>query len=378
MPSGAERALRALLARAGVEVGGSRPFDIQVHDPRFYRRVLAGAVLGLGESYMDGWWDCAALDQMLDRLLRAHLDRTVPGGWRIRWHVLHSRLFNLQRPSRAGIVARRHYDLGNDFYRAMLGPTLQYTCAWWGEGAASLDEAQEAKLDLVCRKAGLRPGMTVLELGCGWGGFARRAAERYGARVTAYNVSREQVAAARQACAGLPVEIVLGDYREARGAFDAVVSVGIMEHVGYKNYGTYMEVAHRCLAEDGIAFVHTIGANVSTTTANPWLTRYIFPNGMLPSIAQLGAAMERLFVIEDLHNLGPDYDRTLMAWHRNFLATWPDYAGRYGERFRRMWEFYLLSSAAGFRARSTQLWQIVLTREGRRQPPRVTGLGGAP
>jgi len=368
----AERVIRELLAGAGVEVDGRRPCDIQVRDRRFYRRVLAGASLGLGESYMDGWWDCDALDQFLHRVLSARLERKVRGDWRIRWHLLRSRLFNLQTRSRANTVARRHYDLGNDFYRAMLGRTMQYTCAWW-QDAADLDAAQEAKLDLVCRKAGLAPGMKVLELGCGWGGFARRAAEKYGVSVTAYNVSREQVQLAREACAGLPVEIVHDDYRNARGSYDAVVSVGIMEHVGYRNYRTYMELAHRCLAPDGVAFVHTIGANVSTTTSNPWTTKYIFPNGMLPSIAQLGAAMERLFVVEDLHNIGPDYDRTLMAWHRNFVAAWPTFSERYGERFRRMWEFYLLGSAAGFRARCTQLWQIVMTPEGRRQPPRVAG-----
>jgi len=368
----AESVIRELLAQAGVEVGGGRPFDIRVNDRRFYRRVVVEASLGFGESYMDGWWDCAALDQLLDRILRARLDRKVSGGWRIRWHVLRSRLFNLQKPSRAGAVARRHYDLGNDFYRAMLGRTMQYTCAYWRD-AAELDEAQEAKIDLVCRKVGLRPGMSVLELGCGWGGFARWAAEKYGVRVTAYNLSREQVQFAREACEGLPVEIVHDDYRDARGTYDAVVSVGIMEHVGYKNYHTYMELAHRCLAEDGVAFTHTIGANISATTSNPWTTKYIFPNGMLPSIAQLSAAMEGLFVVEDWHNFGPDYDRTLMAWHRNFLTAWPTFAERYGDRFRRMWEFYLLSSAAAFRARSTQLWQIVMTREGRRQPRRVTG-----
>jgi cyclopropane-fatty-acyl-phospholipid synthase len=368
----AESVVRELLAQAGVEVDGSRPFDIQVNDRRFYPRVLAEASLGFGESYMDGWWDCAALDQLLDRILRAGLEQKIPGDWRIGWHLLRSRLFNLQKRSRAGTVARRHYDLGNDFYRAMLGRSMQYTCAYW-QDAAELDEAQEAKLDLVCRKVGLRPGMNVLELGCGWGGFARWAAEKYGVRVTAYNVSREQVQFAREACAGLPVEIVHDDYRNASGTYDAVVSVGIMEHVGYKNYRTYMELAHRCLAEDGVTFVHTIGGNVSTTTSNPWTTKYIFPNGMLPSIAQLSAAMEGLFVVEDWHNFGPDYDRTLMAWHHNFLAAWPTFAERYGERFRRMWDFYLLGSAAGFRARSTQLWQIVMTREGRRQPPRVAG-----
>ncbi len=369
--SGSESVVRNLLALADVEIDGSRPSDIHVHDRRFYDRVLQDAVLGLGESYMDGWWDCERLDQFIDRLLRAGLERKVRGSRRMMLHMLRSRFFNLQKRSRASIVAERHYDIGNDLYRAMLDKRMQYTCGWW-KHAHNLDEAQEDKLDLVCRKVGLQPGMNVLELGCGWGGFARYAAERYGVQVTAYNVSRRQVEVAREVCAGFPVRIVLGDYREARGQYDAVVSIGIMEHVGYRNYRTYMEVVLRCLKPDGIALIHTIGGNRSTTTANPWLTKYIFPNGMLPSIAQLGAAMEGRFVMEDWHNFGPDYDRTLMAWHHNFIEAWPDFRDRYGERFRRMWEFYLLGSAAGFRARAIQLWQVVMTREGRAQPPRIT------
>jgi cyclopropane-fatty-acyl-phospholipid synthase len=316
---------------------------------------------------MDGWWDCEALDQFIDRALRADLEAKVKGNWRLALHVLRSRLLNLQSPGRAYDVGEQHYDLGNDLYTAMLDKRLNYTCGYWRE-ATTLDEAQEAKLELVCKKIGLKPGMSVLELGCGWGSFAKYAAEKHGVRVLGVTVSKEQVALGMELCQGLPVELRLQDYREVEGTYDAVISIGVMEHVGYQNYRTYMDVVDRCLKEGGIAFVHTIGAIRSVTTGDPWTDKYIFPHGMLPSIAQLGAAMEERFVMEDWHNFGPYYDRTLMAWHANFEAAWPELKIRYDERFRRMWRYYLLSSAGGFRARRLQLWQIVFTRTGTPQP----------
>jgi cyclopropane-fatty-acyl-phospholipid synthase len=362
-----EAIVRELLGLAGVEVNGSRPWDIQVHERRLYDRVLAQSTLGLGEAYMDGWWDCEAIDQFIDRALRANLQAKVKGNWRILLHALRSRLLNLQSPSMAFEVGERHYDLGNDLYQAMLDKRLNYTCGYWKD-AATLDEAQEAKLELVCKKIGLKPGMRVLELGCGWGSFAQYAAEKHGVEVLGVTVSREQVALGMQRCEGLPVELRLQDYREVDGLYDAVISIGVMEHVGYKNYRTYMEVTDRCLKEEGIAFVHTIGGNQSSTSSDPWTNKYIFPNGMLPSIAQLGAAMEGLFIMEDWHNFGPHYDKTLMAWHANFEAAWPELKGQYDERFYRMWRYYLLSCAGGFRSRSNQLWQIVMTRPGSPQP----------
>ncbi len=362
-----EKVLRELLSLANVEVNGSAPWDVQVHDERFYDRVLSNSSLGLGESYMDGWWDCPAMDEFISRALKAHLDEKVRSDTRYLYQSIRAKLMNRQSSSRAYEVGIRHYDLGNDLYRAMLDRRLNYTCAYW-KNAGDLNEAQEAKLELVCKKIGAKPGMKILELGCGWGSFAKYAAEKYGVSVVGVTVSKEQVALGMELCKGLPVELRLQDYREVQGKFDAVISIGIMEHVGYKNYRTYMEVVNRCLKEDGIGFVHTIGGNKNITHGEPWTDRYIFPNGMLPSIAQLGAAMENLFVMEDWHNFGPDYDRTLMAWHDNFEKAWPALKQKYGDRFYRMWRYYLLSSAGGFRARSQQLWQIVFTRIGTPQP----------
>jgi cyclopropane-fatty-acyl-phospholipid synthase len=367
MAKKSEMVVRELLEIAGVQVDGSNPWDIQVHNPRLYDRILRDVELGLGESYMDGWWDCPALDQMITRVLKTRLDTRIRGSWKIVFQVLQAKIFNRQSSARAFEIGERHYDLGNDLYEAMLDKRLNYTCGYWKD-ASNLDEAQEAKLELVCRKIGLKPGMKVLELGCGWGSFAKYAAERYEAEILGVTVSKEQVDLGMQRCSGLPVELKLLDYRQVDGRYDAVISIGVMEHVGYKNYRTYMQVVDRTMVEGGIAFVHTIGGNISTVSTNAWTDKYIFPNGMLPSIAQLGRAMEGIFVMEDWHNFGPDYDKTLMAWYDNFEKAWPELKANYGERFRRMWHFYLLSSAGGFRSRANQLWQIVMTRQGDPQP----------
>jgi len=365
--SKSELVFRSLLEPAGIEINGSNPWDIQVHDKRFYNRVFQEITLGMGESYMDGWWDCEAIDELICRGLKANIEDQIKADFRTMLFLLKTRLFNMQTSARAFQVGEDHYDLGNDLYTAMLDKRLNYTCAYWKD-AKTLDEAQEAKLELICQKIGVYPGMRILELGCGWGSFAKYAAEKQGAHVLGVTVSKEQVALGNELCKGLPVELRLQDYREVQGTFDAVISIGIMEHTGYKNYLKYMQVVDRCLKEDGIAFIHTIGSNTSRTAANPWTNKYIFPNGMLPSIAQLGKAMEGKFVMEDWHNIGPHYDPTLMAWHANFERAWPELKKSYSNRFYRMWRYYLLSSAGGFRSRFQQLWQIVMTRTGTHQP----------
>lgn len=356
-----------LLARAGVTVGGPAPHDIQVHDRRFYERVLRDGRLAMGETYMDGWWDSPNLDQTVTKLLLANLDAEVRKSWKLKAHFIKAKLVNLQSVTRAFEVGERHYDISNALYQAMLGRSMAYTCGYWKD-ATDLDSAQDAKHDLVCRKLGLQPGMRVLELGCGWGAFAHYAAKHYGVHITGLTVSKEQVALGMKRCEGLPVQLKLEDYRNATGSYDRVVSVGIMEHVGVKNYRTYMEVANRCLAPGGLAFVHTIGGNVNRSAIDPWFHRYIFPNAVLPTLAQLSEATEGLFVIEDVQNIGPDYDPTLMAWYHNATAAWDTLPTSYDQRFKRMWDYYLLTSAAGFRARTTQLYQLVLTKIGTPQP----------
>jgi cyclopropane-fatty-acyl-phospholipid synthase len=357
------RKAERLLARAGVEIDGPNDWDFQVRDPRVFRRVFAQGSLGLGEAYMDGWWEARRLDQFFHRVIAARLDREIRP-LRVLATYLKARLLNLQTQARAWHVGRAHYDLGNDLYRAMLDRRMVYSCGYWAEGARTLDEAQEAKLDLICRKLALRPGQRVLDIGCGWGGFARFAAERYGVKVVGITISERQLEVAREVCAGLPVELRLLDYRDLEGEFDRIVSIGMFEHVGYKNHRTYFEVARRVLKRDGLFLLHTIADERSNAGTDPWIERYIFPNGDIPSLTQIAAATEDLFVVEDVHNFGADYDRTLMAWLENFERAWPRLRSRYDERFRRMWRFYLCSCAGGFRARQLQLYQVVLSPRG--------------
>jgi cyclopropane-fatty-acyl-phospholipid synthase len=365
--SESEAIVRELLGLAGIEINGTKPGDITVKDPRFYERLLRDASIGLGESFMEEWWDTDALDVTIDKIMRANLKQKVTGNWRLRVLTAKAVLLNLQSKAKAGASIEAHYDIGNDLYTRMLDARMVYTCAYWKD-ATDLTSAQEAKLDLVCRKVGLKPGMRVLDLGCGWGGFASWAAEKYGCTVTGVTLSKDQVSLGNQLWKHLPVELRLCDYRDVTGKFDRVVSIGMMEHVGPKNHREMMRVIDRCLVDDGVALVHTIANNRSLRHGTAFIEKYIFPNAVAPSLAQIGRAIEGTFVCEDLHNIGPDYDPTLMAWWANFDRTYAEIAARYDRKFYRMWQFYLLAAAGASRSRDGQLYQLVLTKIGRAQP----------
>ncbi|MEO3991372.1 cyclopropane fatty acyl phospholipid synthase [Pseudocitrobacter cyperus] len=363
MPDGGNqwyRICRDLLQRADIEINGKRPFDIQVKNKQFYKRVLQQGSLGLGESYMDGWWECEQLDEFISRLLKIDIESQIKHNLKDLMHVVSAKIINLQSKKRAWIVGKEHYDLGNDLFTLMLDPYMQYSCGYWRE-ASNLIEAQQDKLELICRKLKLEKGMTLLDIGCGWGGLAAYAAETYGVKVTGVTISAEQQKLAQQRCEGLDVEILLQDYRDLDSKFDRIVSVGMFEHVGPKNYKTYFTVANKNLAEDGIFLLHTIGSNQSDLNVDPWIDKYIFPNGCLPSVSQLSSACEPFFVIEDLHNFGSDYDKTLMAWEQRFQDAWGQLENAYSPRFKRMFTYYLKACAGAFRARNIQLWQVVLT-----------------
>ncbi len=352
-----------LLNYAGIEINGKNPWDIQVHNERFYKRAITEVELGFGESYMDGWWDCDKLDEMAFRIIRADLQQKVKHNYKISLQLAGFWLLNMQTRKRAVEAVRKHYDLGNELFKNMLDKRMNYSSAYW-KNAETLDEAQENKLELICRKLYLKPGMRVLDIGCGWGAFGKFAAEKYDVKVVGLTLSKEQVKLGRQLCERLPVEFRLMDYRALNEKFDRIVSVGMIEHVGYKNYREYFETANRCLKDDGIFLLHTIGEIRSLKSIDAWTHKYIFPNGMLPSIAQLSKAAEGLFVVEDLHNFGVDYGKTLMAWDKNFDANWDKLKHNFDERFYRMWKYFLLPSAGSFRARHNQLWQIVLSKNG--------------
>lgn len=361
---GAERLVAGALARAGVTIDGDRPFDVRVKDRAFYEAVWRGGLTGARDAYVDGLCEVERIDELVHRLLESRVE--VPYEGRLDAGLRHLASLVLNRQDRRrGLEVRRHYDLGNDLYEAMLDPLLNYSCAYW-PGATSLAEAQEAKLSLVCRKLCLEKGMRVLDIGCGFGGFARFAAERHGVSVVGLTISERQLERGRRACQGLPVELRLQDYRtlSGDGPFDAVVSIGMFEHVGPKNYAGYFDVVRRCLRPGGLFLLHTIGGTESVLTIDPWTDKHIFPNAVIPSPAQITAACEGRFVLEDWHNFGADYDRTLMAWYDNFERAWPSLRAAYGERFRRVWKCYLQTSAGAFRARQLHTYQIVLSPSG--------------
>lgn len=365
-----EKLVREIFGSAGVGVDGKNPGDIRVLNDGFYGRLIREASIGLGESYMDGWWECEELDLFIEKLLRADIKRKIEGSLRLKLLTLQAYLTNMQSRKRAKLVAEKHYDLGNDLYEAMLDKRMVYTCAYW-KNAKSLDEAQEHKLELICKKAGLKPGMRVLDLGCGFGGFALYAAENHGCDVVGVTVSTEQqkwgsaIAKAKK----LPVELRLEDYRNVHGQFDAVVSIGMLEHVGWRNHRNLMEVVHRCVKKEGVAVLHTIGSNESQKHGIPFFEKHIFPNAASPSLAQLGKAMENLFVLEDLQNIGPDYRPTLLEWWKKFEKNYPSLdQKKYDRRFWLMWRFYLLAAAGAVAARESQLFHLVLSHYGREQP----------
>ncbi len=369
--SRAQKVLTNLLAVADIAVDGTRPWDIQVHDARFFGRVLASGTLGVGESYMDGWWDCEALDEMCCRAIRAGLDRRFAFSLPNIWAWLTAVVVNQQTVRRSRKVGRVHYDLSNDFFEAMLDPNMQYSCALF-ENGDDLATAQLRKLDWICQRLRLQPGLRLLDIGCGWGGLARYAARQHGCQVVGITISKEQFDYAKHWCRGLDIEIQLRDYREKiAGKFDRVVSVGMVEHVGHKNYRTYFRSAADSLGGDGLFLCQGICNNASHLYTDPWIKRYIFPNSLLPSAAWLTRAAEGLFVVEDIRNIGLNYDPTLLAWNKNFERAWPRFADRYGERFRRMWRFYLLSCAGAFRARSLQVYSMLFSKQDNLYPTDV-------
>ncbi|AYM91799.1 MULTISPECIES: cyclopropane fatty acyl phospholipid synthase [Serratia] len=352
---------RSLLTEADIIINGHRPFDIQVHNQNFFKRVLKEGSLGLGESYMDGWWDCEQLDEFINRIMKADLRNALVSNFKDVIRIMSAKLFNLQSKKRAWIVGKEHYDLGNDLFDLMLDPWMQYSCGYW-HTSDDLFQAQEDKLRLICEKLQLAKGMTLLDIGCGWGGLAEYAAKNYGVKVTGITISEEQKKSAEERCKLQDVEIMLKDYRDLDMQFDRIVSVGMFEHVGPKNYNDYFNVVNKNLKPQGIFLLHTIGSNESSNNVDPWINKYIFPNGCLPSILQISNASESKFVLEDLHNFGTDYDKTLMAWHQRFELFWPEIEEKYSERFYRMFSYYLKSCAGAFRSRNIQLWQFVFTR----------------
>ena len=353
-----------LLLHADIKIGGDRPQDIQVHNDGLYGRVLKDRELGLGEAYMDGWWSSKRPDDTITRILTADLGSKVRLSPSViasgTASVVKSAVTNRQSVKNARKNAQHHYNIGNDLYELMLDNTMIYSCGYWKK-AKTLDQAQTDKLDLICRKLDLKKGMTLLDIGCGWGGFSEYAAKEYGGIVTGISPAEEQVKLAKARTKGLKVTIQQKDYRHMTGQFDRIVSIGMLEHVGVKNYPEFYRVCKKLLKPGGVMLHHTIGANHSyNVNEAKWIDKYIFPGGMIPTLSELVGPAEDMFTMEDVQNFGPDYDKTLMAWHAKFVKNYPKISDTYDEQFYRMWEYYLLMFAAGFRSRGLQLYQVVM------------------
>ncbi|MCB0338421.1 MAG: cyclopropane fatty acyl phospholipid synthase [Bdellovibrionales bacterium] len=328
-----------------------------------------GGPLEIGEAYVRGEWTCEHLDEFMAHIFREPVKkRTSFERFALLSHVVKEKLLNPQRGKGAYHVGDFHYNLGNPLFEKMLDRTMSYTCGYWPH-ASNLLSAQNAKLDLICRKLRLEPGMTVADIGCGWGNFARFAATNYGVSVVGVTVSTEQANFAREFCQGLPVTILLQDYRSLEGQFDRVVSIEMIEAVGKKNLPVYFETVHRILRDGGLFALEVISAESYSRNSNwnldqyiLWLVKYIFPNGYLPSIKELASPCSELFLLQDWHSFGEDYDKTLMAWASNFRHAWPEISHGYDESFKRRWEFYLYSCAALFRVHLVHLYQILYSK----------------
>jgi cyclopropane-fatty-acyl-phospholipid synthase len=328
--------------------------------------LIKDGSIGLGESYMDSWWEVKDIEMFFSKLLKHNVHEAL-------MKILSAdTLFDLikvklsKTPVDPYNVARAHYDIGNDLYSVMLGKAMAYSCGYWQKGD-DLDAAQEHKFELICKKLHLKAGMTVIDIGCGWGGLLVYMAKNYGVKAVGLTVSVEQKKLIEEKYADVDITVHLKDYQEfaeiSTDKFDRIVSVGMFEHVGLKNYKTFMEKCDQLLKDDGLFLLHTIGSNENDDTKEPWMDKYIFPDGKLPGPVQIIGATEDIFVLEDWHNFGINYNKTLCAWEKNFVANWPgELETKYGERFYRMWRYYLLSCAGAFSSNHLGLWQLVLSK----------------
>ena len=346
-------------------------------------RVMRNPSFEFAESYVRGDWDSDDLVGLLN-LLRRNLGPQVNAPWLRRLQAL-LRFGNSMRRSRRNVAV--HYDLDEALFRAFLDTEMHYSCAYFEQGDMSLEAAQVAKSELIGRKLALEPGHRVLDIGCGWGSLAMHLASRWGVRVTGLTLSEEQhrVATAEARSRGLSdsVEFRLEDYRAHRGKYDRVVSVGMFEHVGRDAYGTFFDRVRGSLGPDGVALLHTIGRpGPPLHTTNPWITRHIFPGGYIPSASEVLVPLEESgLVLCDLEVWHQHYARTLHHWLQRFQARRDEFVHQKGERFCRIWEFYLAASESAFASGELEVFHfqlgmhqdaVPLTRDYLYPPPAAT------
>lgn len=353
---------------------GSAQFTLQLNDPKALYQLVSNPNLAFGDLYSSGR---LVIDGDLPDLMTL-LYRSVHQA-RSRWPKWLEALWRNHAPRSTEMNEARenihhHYDLGNDFYKLWLDQAeMQYTCAYFEQSDLTLEQAQLAKLEHICRKLRLRPGQTVVEAGCGWGGLARYMARHYGVKVHAYNISAEQIRYAREEAIrqGLDhlIDYIEDDYRNIRGQYDAFVSVGMLEHVGRENYSGMAAVIQRSLAPNGVALLHSIGRN-QPMLMNAWIEKRIFPGAYPPSIGEFMSLCESGdFSVQDVENLRLHYARTLEDWMVRFEENQHTVADMYDEHFARAWHMYLAGSMAAFRAGSLQLFQVVFTHADNNELP---------
>ncbi len=344
---------------------GRQTWGLQISDSAVRRRIQRLGIVALGETYEQGHWQCDNLEDFMYQVFTGSPLTLSLAAWsKLLLAALDQRLFNRQNGRGAFNIGLKHYDLGNDLFRCMLDSSMTYTSGYWAH-ATTLDEAQKAKLDLICRKLNLRPGQRVLDIGCGWGNFAHFAATNYGAHVTGLTVSQEQARFAQERCRDLPVEIRLQDYRTFRESFDHVVSIEMIEAVGRKNLPAYFKTIDSVLKNDGLAVVQVISGDTLSSTSDRgldqyilWLVKYIFPDGYLPKQHELVPPRSTQLAIEDWHRFHDDYPKTLRAWSDRFNQNWRQLAAQYDDAFHRRWNFYLSGCAAAFRAGLVSVSQL--------------------
>lgn len=364
-----EKKAKQILRQSGINLNGNRPWDIQVNDPTVFREVILKGSLGFGDSYAAEKWDVKQIDTMFEKLLLSNTKHSLNVIDVLQ--SIQSAIINTQAGKRAFQVGHKHYDIGNEMYSFMLGESMGYSCGMYANDTDTLTVAQYNKFDSLCRKLQLRPGMKVLEIGAGWGTFARHAAKNYGVEVVGLTVSKEQKAFAEERCKGLPVKFLLVDYQKLskryNNYFDRVVSIEMIEAVGKKNFRKYFEIIEASLKADGLFGLQAI---IGTGEVDSFISTRIFPNGRLPSPQDIVNKTKNLLQIKHWESFGTDYDKTLLAWESNFRKNWnkisqlTDTSGEflYDTKFYRMWRYYLLCCAATFRIGFNDVAQIIMSK----------------
>lgn len=353
---------KAFLEQADIQVEGSRPWDIKICHPGFFKCIMQQGLLGLGESYMDGWWECERLDIFVYKFLSGQLDEALPTHLHDILKFFSAKLLSIRSDENNSKRGHNDYEIGDDIFAIMLDSYMQYSCGCWRQ-ATCLNEAQTAKLDMMCEKLQLTPGMRVLDIGCGWGGTAEYMARHYDVYVEGITDSTEQQKIAQARCEGLNVTIMLGDFRDPLDdQFDRIIALGTLQNIGLKSYKTFFEWVASCLRPDGFFLLQSIGSGQLVNHIGPWINKYIFPGGCLPSGEQIIHSTQPYLHIEDWINLGEDYDKTFMAWEKRINTAWPELRHHYSPKFKRMLDYYLCSCAGFLRARKLNMWEVVFSR----------------